>query len=296
MDLEIKLYEGQSGILKITPTFEGKPVVDKIMVDWANTDMKNLISLGKDLFSADRYSLNMRIDAGGVASGTGQIVFRYLGMQSDKENLGKSTKNFKINILPAVLKVDSMSPTTFKWVPGQEMDITIKWMNQGQSVIANDKLLDLTTEGDGITIVSRSASGVRVKIKDGVDPNTLPMKEQAIIAKYYSGSAKSVLNYAIKPTLTINTLGPVNLKGKGSASVFPFKILEGSKDVTGTIKNIKASDPYLSFNADGSFTVTKVDLIAVTRTLNYTFDYVVNGLVWSYTAKITVTIGTLINL
>lgn len=296
MNTKINILEGQTSQIKVTPTFEGKSVLNKVEIDWDNTDMKGMAVLGKAMTAIDKRTATMLLTALSVSSGTGKIVFRYIGSNSAAENVGTSTKELDITVSPAVLIVDSVNPSTIKWIPGQETDIAIKWKNGLDSIIATNPLLDLSTTGDNITIVSRSDTGVRVKINSGANANALPLKEQAIIAKYYSGSAKATLTYAMKPALTITSTGAINLKGKGSTQAFPFKVMDGNKDVTKLIKNIKASDSYLKFNDDGSFVVIKVDLLAVVRTITYTFDYEVNGLVWSYTTKTTVTIGTLINL
>lgn len=294
--MEIKILEGQSSAVKIVPTFEGKPIIDRITVDWNKTDMKGMVLLGRDMVGKDSRSAFIPVIAQKVSVGTGIIVFKYVDARKDGENLGTVTKEVAVRILPASLTVANISPTVIKWLPGTETDIAISWLNGAQSVIATDGLLDLSTTGDNITIVSRNKDGVRVKIKDGVDANTLPTKEQAIVASYYSGIAKSSLTYMTKPVLTITSTGAINLKGKGSTHPFPFKIMDGTKDVTKLIKNIKATDEYLKFNDDGSFVVIKVNLLATVRTISYTFDYEVNGLVWSYGTKTNVTIGTLINL
>lgn len=294
--MDIKILEGQTGAIKITPTFEGKSVIERIMVDWNNTNMFGMVLLGKDMTGMDKVSAYIPVVAQAVSSGKGKITFKYIDANKEGENLSTVTKEVNVSVLPAVLNVVSVNPSTFKWVPGEEVDIAIKWLNGTQSVIATDALLNLTTVGDNITIISRNKDGVRVKIKSDADVNTLPTKEQAIVAKYYSGSAKSTLTYALKPTLTITTTGVINLKGKGSTQAFPFKIMDGTKDVTKLVKNIKAADSYLKFNDDGSFVVIKVDLLSVVRTITYSFDYVVNGLVWNYTTKVNVTIGTLVNL
>jgi hypothetical protein len=266
------------------------------MVDWNKTDMKGMVLLGRDMVGKDKRSAFIPVIAQAVSVGTGVIVFKYLDAHKDGENIGTVTKEVAVRVLPASLTVANITPTIIKWLPGTETDIAISWTNGGQSVIATDGLLDLSTTGDNITIVSRTKDGVRVKIKDGVDANTLPTKEQVIVARYYSGIAKSILTYMTKPTLTITSTGVINLKGKGSTQAFPFKIMDGTKDVTKLIKNIKASDEYLKFNDDGSFVVIKVNLLAVVRTISYTFDYEVNGLVWSYGTKVNVTIGNLINI
>jgi len=294
--MEIKILEGQSGAVKIVPTFEGQSIIDRIMVDWNKTDMKGMVLLGRDMVGKDKRSAFIPVIAQAVSVGTGVIVFKYLDAHKDGENIGTVTKEVAVRVLPASLTVVNIAPTIIKWLPGTETDIAISWTNGGQSVIATDGLLDLSTTGDNITIVSRTKDGVRVKIKDGVDTNTLPTKEQVIVARYYSGIAKSILTYMTKPTLTITSTGVINLKGKGSTQAFPFKIMDGTKDVTKLIKNIKASDEYMKFNDDGSFVVIKVNLLAVVRTISYTFDYEVNGLVWSYGTKVNVTIGNLINI
>jgi hypothetical protein len=294
--MEIRILEGQSGAVKIVPTFEGQSIIDRIMVDWSKTDMKGMVLLGRDMVGKDKRSAFIPVIAQAVSVGTGIIVFKYLDAHKDGENIGTVTKEVAVRVLPASLTVVNITPTIIKWLPGTETDIAISWTNGGQSVIATDGLLDLSTTGDNITIVSRTKDGVRVKIKDGVDANTLPTKEQVIVARYYSGIAKSILTYMTKPTLTITSTGVINLKGKGSTQAFPFKIMDGTKDVTKLIKNIKASDEYLKFNDDGSFVVIKVNLLAVVRTISYTFDYEVNGLVWSYGTKVNVTIGNLINI
>lgn len=294
--MEIKILEGQSGAVKIVPTFEGKSIIDRIMVDWTKTDMRDMVLLGKDMIGKDRVSAYIPVIAQSVSVGQGTIVFRYMDASKDGENYSTATKTLDIKVLPAVLTVASISPTTLKWLPGEEADIAIKWLNGTQSIIATDGLLNLSTVGDNITIISRTKDGVRVKVKDGVDANALPTKEQAIIAKYYSGNAKSILTYMVKPTLTITSTGIINLKGKGSVQAFPFKIMDGAKDVTKLIKNIRAADEYLKFNEDGSFVVIKVNLLAIVRTISYTFDYEVNGLVWTYGTKVNVTIGNLINI
>lgn len=294
--MEIRILEGQSGAVKIVPTFEGQSIIDRIMVDWSKTDMKGMVLLGRDMVGKDKRSAFIPVIAQAVSVGTGIIVFKYLDAHKDGENIGTVTKEVAVRVLPASLTVVNITPTIIKWLPGTETDIAISWTNGGQSVIATDGLLDLSTTGDNITIVSRTKDGVRVKIKDGVDANTLPTKEQVIVARYYSGIAKSILTYMTKPTLTITSTGVINLKGKGSTQAFPFKIMDGTKDVTKLIKNIKASDEYLKFNDDGSFVVIKVNLLAIVRTISYTFDYEVNGLVWSYGTKVNVTIGNLINI
>lgn len=294
--MEIRILEGQSGAVKIVPTFEGQSIIDRIMVDWNKTDMKGMVLLGRDMVGKDKRSAFIPVIAQAVSVGTGIIVFKYLDAHKDGENIGTVTKEVAVRVLPASLTVVNITPTIIKWLPGTETDIAISWTNGGQSVIATDGLLDLSTTGDNITIVSRTKDGVRVKIKDGVDANTLPTKEQVIVARYYSGIAKSILTYMTKPTLTITSTGVINLKGKGSTQAFPFKIMDGTKDVTKLIKNIKASDEYMKFNDDGSFVVIKVNLLAVVRTISYTFDYEVNGLVWSYGTKVNVTIGNLINI
>lgn len=294
--MNIKILEGQTGSIKITPTFEGKPVIDRIMVDWTKTDMKGMILLGKDLTGMDKVSAYIPVIAQAVSSGKGKITFTYPDTELEGEDIKTVTKELDVSVLPASLAVFSINPSTFKWIPGEEVDITIKWLNGTQSVIASDAFLKLSTLGDNITIISRSKDGVRVKINSSADANLLPTKEQSLVAQYYSGNVKSVLTYALKPTLAITTTGVINLKGKGSVQAFPFKIMDGTKDVTKLVKNIKAADSYLKFNDDGSFVVIKVDLLSIVRTVNYTFDYVVNGLVWGYTTKVNVTIGTLINL
>lgn len=294
--MEIRILEGQSSAVKIVPTFEGKPIINRITVDWNKTDMKGMVLLGKDMTGKDSRSAFIPVMAQAVSAGQGTIVFKYLDATKDTENVGIVTKSININVLPALLTVANINPTMLKWLPGNEADIAVSWLNGTQSVIATDGLLSLSTVGDNITIISRTKDGVRIKVKDGVDANTLPTKEQAIIAKYYSGTAKSILTYNVKPVLTITSTGIINLKGKGSTQAFPFKIMDGAKDVTKLIKNIKATDEYLKFNDDGSFVVIKVNLLAIVRTISYTFDYEVNGLVWSYGTKVNVTIGNLINL
>jgi len=294
--MEIKILEGQSSAVKIVPTFEGKPIIDRISVDWAKTDMKGMVLLGRDMVGKDKRSAFIPVIAGAISVGVGVIVFKYMDSQKDSENIGTVTKEVPIKVLPALLTVANIAPTTLKWLPGREYDILISWLNGNQSVIATDGLLNLSTTGDSISIVSRNKDGIRIKVREDVDANLLPSKEQSIVAKYYSGLARSVLTFMIKPTLVITPIGVINLKGKGSIQTFPFKVMDGTKDITKQIKNIRATDEYLKFNDDGSFVVIKVNLLAIIRTISYTFDYEVNGLVWTYGTKINVTIGNLINL
>jgi hypothetical protein len=296
VNAKVNILEGQTGHVKVTPTFEGKSALGKVEIDWSNTDMRGMVILNKSMLPIDNANAYLVLTALATSQGTGKVVFKYVGSKSDVENVGTATKTVDITVSPAVLNVVSVSPTYIKWIPGQETDIAITWVNGTQPVLATNPLLDLSTTGDNITIVSRSETGIRVKVNSNANATALPLKEQVIVAKYYSGQAKTVLNYALKPALTITLNGTINLKGVGAKSPFPFKIMDGTKDVTKLVKNIKASDSYLKFNDDGSFVVIKVDLLAVVRTVTYTFDYEVNGLVWSYTTKATVTIGNLINL
>jgi hypothetical protein len=294
--MEIKILEGQSSAIKIVPTFEGKSIIDRISVDWTRTDMKGMVLLGRDMTGKDKRSAFIPVIAQSISVGTGIIVFKYMDSHKDTENVGTVTKEVAIRVLPALLTVAHIDPSTLKWLPGREYDIAISWLNGTQSILATDGLLNLSTTGDSISIVSRNKDGVRIKVREDVDANLLPSKEQVVVAKYYSGLARSILTFRLKPTLVITPAGLINLKGKGSVQAFPFKVMDGTKDVTKLIKNIRATDEYLRFNDDGSFVVIKVNLLAIVRTISYTFDYEVDGLVWTYGTKVNVTIGNLINI
>lgn len=296
MNKKITILEGQTGSLKITPTFEGKPILNKIEVDWDNTDMGDMVVLGRAMTAVDRKSMTMPVTALSTSKGTGRLVFRYKESKSHDENVGTSTKNLDITVSPALLTVETFTPSMLKWIPGQESDIALTWKNGTQSIYADDPLLELVVLGESIEIVSRSKSGIRVRVRDSVNPALLPNKEQMVIAYFYSGLAKSTFTFRVKPNLVITSTGLIHLKAKGSTAPFPFKVMDGNKDVTKELKNIRVTDASLKVNEDGSVVALKIDLLNIIRTVTYIFDYEVDGLVWTYSTKTTITIGSVLAL
>lgn len=136
-DKDLTLVNGQTSEIVIKPTFEGKPVVDKVAIDPDASDLKGLITLGDFVLHADTGLINIPVTAVAVGTQTATLVFRYTdaGSHSDEENWGKSTRTLGLTITEAVIAAltDVSTPLTmdlwatkaltFKVMKGEE-DIT----------------------------------------------------------------------------------------------------------------------------------------------------------------------------
>lgn len=290
-ELEYTLLEGQSKEIVIKPTFEAQPVADKTIVDQDLTPAQFYELLSPLVPSEDKVTGSIKLTAKGVVTVGGQLVFKYTGNESTAENIGISTKDFTLAVNPAILTVDgTATPTKFKWIPGEVIKVGVKYKN-GTEPLANDDVnLFLSLGGTDLELESVDETGVELKIKDSVDPATLPTEVQSLIATYYSGTTATDLSFALKPALTI-TSEPTTV-GLNDAGPFPLLVKDGDTDVTDSLTNIVASDTdgYLEFEPDGTFTVMKADPDEVVKSVTLTFDYTEDGLVWSYTGTADITI------
>lgn len=291
MDKQITLLEGQSGTIVVKPTFEGKAAADKVELSQTLSNADILPLLSAPVASDNNTVATVAVKAGAIADLTGNLVYKYTGNESEVENIGISTKEIGIKVNAAELAtVAGPNPTKFKWLAGQELNIAVTYKNGTEVLDNEDAQLLISVGGDFLEFVSRSETGIALKIKDDIDPTTAPTEVQQLIAKYYSGTDTTDLVFVAKPVLDIETT-PVSL-ANGETHPFPVVVKKGEDDVTASLTNIQTTaDEYFTIATDGTITVIKADADDVERTLNYTFDYTEDGFTWSYAASVTVTIA-----
>jgi hypothetical protein len=290
MDKQLTLLEGQSGSIKVKPTFEGKAAADKVELSQSlsNADILQLTSA--PVASENNTVATVAVKVGAIADLTGNLVFKYTGNESEVENIGISTKEIGIKVNAAQLATqEAPSPTKFKYTPGAQLVINVLYKNGDENLENTDPHLNLSVGDSVLELVSRDATGVTLKIKDDADPATAPGVLQ-LLATYYSGSSSTDLTLVAKPNLTIETT-PLSLTN-GENHAFPVVVKKGDDDITSSITNIQATaDEYFTVDANGNITVIKADTAEVQRTIHYTFDYTEDGLTWTYTADVTATIA-----
>lgn len=290
MDKQITLLEGQSSSIVVKPTFEGKPAADKVELSQSlsNADILQLTSA--PVASENNTVATVAVKVGAVADLTGNLVYKYTGNESEVENIGISTKEIGIKVNPAQLAVqEPASPTKFKYTPGAQLVINVLYKNGDENLQNDDSHLTLSVNDGVLELVSRSATGVTLKIKDDADPATVP-GVQSLLAAYYSGSVTTDLTLVGKPDLTI-TSTPVSLANGGTHD-FPVVVKKGDNDITSSITNIQATaDEYFTIDSTGKITIVKADTAEVDRTIHYTFDYTEDDLTWTYSADVALTIA-----
>lgn len=294
MDKQITLLEGQTSNIVVKPTFEGVAAGNQVDISQTLTDAAILPLITAPVeISDDNTTVTVPVIAGAATDITGNLVFKYKGNDSEVENIGISTKEIGITVNPAQLAVDgAVTPSTFKWVPGEELDITVKYKNGDQPILANNDSLNVgVASGSELELVSRSATGLVLKINDDADASTVPTVAQQFIAKYFSGEVDSTLTFVGKPALTI-TSTPVSTK-KGDAAIFPTIVVkDGDTDVSTDVTNIvPVPNDFFTFDDTGAFTVVKDEATEVTETITYNFDYTKDGFTWSYSVDVAVTIA-----
>lgn len=291
MDKQLTLLEGQSGSIKVKPTFEGKAAADKVELSQSLSNADILQLTTAPVASDNNTVATVAVKVGAVTDLTGNLVFKYTGNESEVENVGISTKEIGIKVNAAQLAPQAApSPTKFKYTPGAQLVINVLYKNGDENLENDDTHLLLSVSDGVLELVSRNATGVTLKIKDDADPATVPSDVQSLIANYYSGSSTTDLTLVGKPALTI-TSTPLSL-ANGDSAAFPVTVKKGDDDITSSVTNIQATaDEYFTVDATGKVTVIKADTAEADRTIHYTFDYTEDGLTWTYTADVAVTIA-----
>lgn len=290
MDKQITLLEGQSSSIVVKPTFEGKAAADKVVLHQTLSNADILQLLRPPVASDNNTVATVAVKVGPVADLTGNLVYDYTGNESTVENVGISTKQIGIKVNPAQLAATAApAPVKFKWLAGLELNIAVTYKNGEQVLDNEDAQLLLSVAGDYLEYVSRSETGVALKIKDDIDPTTAPTELQQLVAKYYSGTLTTDLTFVAKPLLTMES-APVSLS-IGETNAFPMVVKKGEDDITSSVTNIQiTADEYFSVDTNGNITVIKADADDVTRTLHFSFNYTEDGFTWNYTKDVDVTV------
>lgn len=290
MDKQITLLEGQSSSIVVKPTFEGKAAADKVELSQSLSNADILQLLSAPVASDNNTVATVAVKVGAVADLTGNLVYKYTGNESEVENIGISTKEIGIKVNPAELAVQAApAPVKFKYTPGAQLVINVLYKNGTENLENTDEHLQLSVSNGILEFVSRSATGVTLKIKDDADPATVPTDVQSLVAQYFSGTETTDLTFVGKPDLTLESSALTLVNGQTNA--FPIIVKKGDEDVTASITNIQTvADEYFTVDTNGNITVIKADADDITRTLQFTFDYTEDGFTWNYAKSVEVTI------